>query len=125
MVFTKPGWMEWANVVSKAQAVVMLGGAGGTYETYRYALQERKPVFPLRETDGDARTVFEEMLANWPHQPMGNITQAEFARTLAHPLDSAAAAEQVSTAVMALIQRRLTEASSPRVRTFPANGIVE
>lgn len=41
------GVREWVEALKYADAVVLLGGAGGTRETFWYATQEQRPVFPV------------------------------------------------------------------------------
>jgi len=85
----------------------LIGGAGGTYATYEYALQERKPVFPLAGTHGDAQRVFQDMLASWDVQSMGAVPLDRFARVLSQKVTSEDEARRISDELMALIRLRL------------------
>lgn len=58
------GVMEWIGGLRKAKALILIGGEGGTYETYHYAKQEKIPSIPLPQTGGDALKVYAEILSN-------------------------------------------------------------
>ena len=107
VVHTKSGWLEWQDIVQKSDAIVLIGGEGGTYQTYQFALQEQVPIFPLAGTKGDAQQVFNEMLANWDSQLMGNVSLEMFIRTLSRNLDTEEDAQQIGRDVIELIRHRL------------------
>lgn len=53
---------DWYNQVSKrVSAFIMIGGEGGTYDTYLAALNRDIPVIPVMTTGGDAARAFEEL----------------------------------------------------------------
>lgn len=79
--YVEEGAKEWLESLKMADVVVLIGGEGGTYETYQYALQENIPVIPIVCTNGDAKAVFDDMLKNWSKQNIGNITQDKFKST--------------------------------------------
>lgn len=107
VVHAGQGWMDSVDITRKADAVVLIGGAGGTYATYEYALQEGKPVFPLADTGGDAQRVFQEMLASWNTQLMGKVPRDRFARVLSRKVTSEDDAHRLAYELMELIRLRL------------------
>jgi tetratricopeptide (TPR) repeat protein len=54
---------EFGENVTKADAVVLIGGLGGTYNLFLEAMRQKKPVYPLPTTGGDAEQAFDELLA--------------------------------------------------------------
>lgn len=88
--YIEPGVNEWIRSLNIADAVITIGGVnweaanarGGTYMTYEYALQERVPVFPIYGSGGDSVEIFEQMIADWDEDLMGNITKREFIEAL-------------------------------------------
>jgi predicted Rossmann-fold nucleotide-binding protein len=50
------------QAVERADAVVLIGGLGGTYDAYVWAVKYRKPVFPLASTGRDAKRAFGQMV---------------------------------------------------------------
>jgi APAF-1 helical domain len=48
--------------VGRANVVVMVGGAGGTFAIYQDARQLGKPVYPIPRTGGDAAHAFNELI---------------------------------------------------------------
>jgi hypothetical protein len=107
VIHTGQGWVDSVHIARKADAVVLIGGAGGTYATYEYAFQERKPGFPLASTGGDAQRVFQEMLASWDDQAMGATPLDRFTRVLSQEITSLDGARKVADELIALIQLRL------------------
>lgn len=97
----------YKSIVQKSDAIVLIESEGGTYQTYQFALQEQVPIFPLAGTKGDAQQVFNEMLANWDSQPMGNISLEMFIRTLSRNIDIEEDAQQIGYDVIELIRHRL------------------
>jgi predicted Rossmann-fold nucleotide-binding protein len=53
---------EGKAAVEACDAVILIGGLGGTYDAYRWANQRRKPVYPLAGTGGDAKRAFDDMV---------------------------------------------------------------
>lgn len=76
--YVEEGAKEWLESLKIADVVVLIGGQGGTYETYQYALQENIPVIPVVCTNGDAKAVFDNMLKNWDKQNLETVTQDKF-----------------------------------------------
>ncbi|MFL6210206.1 MAG: TIR domain-containing protein [Pyrinomonadaceae bacterium] len=107
IVYVEPGVKEWIESARYADAVILIGGLGGTYETYLFALQEQKPVFPLAATEGDARKAYNDILDHWNLQPIKGISKEEFQETLARPINTEADANLVTSELMGLIERQL------------------
>ncbi len=91
--------------VRGCDAAVLLGGVGGTFDMYRFAVQEQKPVFPLAGTGGDARRAFEDVLANWPVRPTQCIEQDLFRQVLGQEIRTVQDAEQVTQGLANLLRR--------------------
>ncbi|MEM7802469.1 MAG: hypothetical protein AAF633_24965 [Chloroflexota bacterium] len=112
VVWTKPGQLEWLNIVKRSHAVILIGGEGGTGETYTYALREGKPVFPLAGTKGDAKKIFREMLdiemlEKWDYSPLNRISPIKFAQILNQNIDSEMDAIKVVSDVVNLISETI------------------
>ena len=100
--YTETGINEWLKCLQKADVVILLGGIGGTYETYLYAQQEKIPVIPIVCTNGDAKRVFDEMLRDWDNQIMGNISIEKF-KSLNQYINDELTAEDVVNDVMDIV----------------------
>lgn len=86
------GVREWVEALKHAAAVVLLGGEGGTRETFWYAAQEQRPIFPIPGTGGDAAQVFADCVTCWQLFTYHGFTTAEFEAALAQPTDDDAQA---------------------------------
>ena len=87
-VITVPrGVREWIESIKYADAVILLGGEGGTLEMYHYALQEQRPIFPVFATGGDAATSFSDVVDRWETLPFDGIEKNEFIETLMLPIN--------------------------------------
>ncbi|WP_428663069.1 toll/interleukin-1 receptor domain-containing protein [Runella sp.] len=96
-IITVPtGTREWIEAIKYADAVILLGGEGGTRETYYYANQEQRPVFPIARTGGDAAFVFQDSTEQWEFLPYNGFTKEEFNQALNQPVETA---EQIQKAV--------------------------
>lgn len=62
--YVKQGVMEWVEGLKNAKALIVIGGKGGTYETFNYAKQEKVIVIPIAHSGGDARKIFNEITSN-------------------------------------------------------------
>jgi len=84
LVFVDRGDDEWSEPIRRADAIVLLGGVGGTWTTGKMALKMRRPVLPLADTGGDAKKLYIHMLKTWDEYAWMNIGQTQF-QTLANP----------------------------------------
>ncbi len=100
--YTESGVNEWLDCLKQADLVILLGGVGGTYETYQYARQERIPVLPIVCTDGDAKRVFDEMLRDWDRSLMGSVSPEQF-KSLNQYINDAETAEDVIEDVIEMV----------------------
>lgn len=100
--YTEAGVNEWLDCLKRADLVILLGGVGGTYETYQYARQERIPVIPIVCTDGDAKRVFDEMLRDWDRLLMGSVSPEQF-KSLNQYINNAETAEDVIEDVVEMV----------------------
>lgn len=109
------GVREWVEALKYADAVVLLGGEGGTRETFWYATQEQRPVFPIPCTGGDAALVFTDCVARWELFPYQGFTAADFEATLTQPAEDEAQARQLATGLMRLLQAQF----APKAESKP------
>ncbi len=112
----KQGEDRYVESVRYCDAVVLLGGEGGTFDLYRHAVQEQKAVFPVAGTGGDARRAFEDVLTNWDQRPTQLIQQELFREVLGREIRSAGDAEQITQGLMQLIKLYL-RAQAESLRT--------
>jgi len=84
LVFVHRGEEEWREPIRRADAVLLLGGLGGTWTTGQIALEMRRPVLPLADTGGDAKKLYLHMLKTWKEFAWMHLNQTEFQR-LARP----------------------------------------
>jgi len=75
----------WRRSIERADAIVLIGGLGGTYQTGEWALQQDKPVFPLADTRGplgthdDAYKFYFATLKDWSRNPASRrLTEDQF-----------------------------------------------
>lgn len=60
--YVKEGVMEWIECLKRANVLIIIGGAGGTYDAFEFAKQEMIPTIPFAFTGGDARRAFAEII---------------------------------------------------------------
>jgi predicted Rossmann-fold nucleotide-binding protein len=65
LILVRRGTEEYTESVKRADAIILIGGIGGTYKTAEYGLQYGKAVLPLADTGGDAAKFYMHMLRNW------------------------------------------------------------
>ncbi|MBN2893922.1 MAG: hypothetical protein JXL97_18785 [Bacteroidales bacterium] len=61
ITYVEQGVMEWVEGLKTAKALILIGGQGGTYETFLYAKQEKVAVLPIAFPGGDAERIFNEI----------------------------------------------------------------
>ena len=66
IVYVPLGTLEFTESIKYCDAVVLIGGEGGTYQSFQIARQEQKPIFPVPGTGGDAQRAFRDILSDWP-----------------------------------------------------------
>lgn len=76
---------EFARSIDLADAIVLIGGRGGTYQMYQRARTARKPVFALAATDGDAKRAYFDMQDYWPADIFRVVTMRDYA-SLSEPV---------------------------------------
>lgn len=81
----------WRHSIERADAVILVGGLGGTYQTGQWALQAGKPVFPLADTRDplgihqDAREFYFATLREWSKNPASRFLTEDQFRDLSGP----------------------------------------
>jgi len=63
--------------IQRADAVVLLGGVGGTYDLASLARQQRRPIFPVPGTGGDAMRFYNTLREISPATGMASPTMSE------------------------------------------------
>ena len=121
VIYVDKGPQEWVETVRRAHAVILMGGLGGTYTTYKIARDERVPVFPLAGTGGDAREAFDELLASWGQHPLGHVQRDELT-ALDVPLLTESTAEEVVDRLFELLTRELLGHAPPRTTASTARS---
>lgn len=105
VLYVPHGQREWLEAIKYADIVVLLGGEGGTYETFEYAQQERRPVIPIAGTGGDAERVFQNIEAHWDdwqNDLLGGLHQASW-REMADPIHYEGDAQRIAQYVAELL----------------------
>lgn len=85
------GAAEFSRSIELADALVLIGGRGGTYEMYQGARRAMKPVFAVADSGGDAKRAYFDMLDYWPAETFHTVTVSRYA-TLSEPIGSDARA---------------------------------
>jgi predicted Rossmann-fold nucleotide-binding protein len=101
VTYVEPGPNEWLACLQKADIVILIGGVGGTYETFLYAKQENVPMIPIVCTNGDAKKVYDELLDNWNEKTMRYVSIERF-KSLNQFIDSEKTAQSVMEDVVAI-----------------------
>jgi TIR domain-containing protein len=78
LVLVHRGEEEWTESVQRAEAVVLIGGIGGTWKTGEYALKFGRVVLPLADTGGDAAKFYMHMQRNWKPEFAPGIDKSKF-----------------------------------------------
>jgi 5'-methylthioadenosine/S-adenosylhomocysteine nucleosidase len=112
VIYVDKGPQEWVETVRRAHAVILIGGLGGTYTTYKIAQDERVPVFPLAGTGGDARQAFDELLETWGQHKHGRVQREELT-SLDVPLLTESTAEEVVDRLFELLNKELLGQAPP------------
>ncbi|HEX5871109.1 MAG TPA: TIR domain-containing protein [Longimicrobium sp.] len=116
------GEREWTEAVKYADAVVLIGGLGGTYNTYRFAQLEFKPVLPLAATERDARRAFNDIVDDWEVASALRVPRDDYVRALDAPILSADDVVRVVDGLMELLGRHFQPdapgSASERRRVF-------
>lgn len=102
IVRTSVGPLEWLEPQSYCDAVVLIGGLGGTYGSFLSALHKGIPRFPLGGTGGDAERAFREMCELWDLIPNPGVAKSEF-ETLADVTSTRDRAQSVATKLVPLV----------------------
>lgn len=80
LVLVERGDSEWIEPILASDALVLINGIGGTYETAKHAIKYNKPVYPIADSGGDACKMYMEILSSWEQYPYSNIQKNQFQR---------------------------------------------
>jgi hypothetical protein len=78
LVLVRRGEEEWTESVKRGEAVVLIGGVGGTWTTGEYALKFGRFVLPLADTGGDAAKFYMHMQRTWQPEFAPGIDRSRF-----------------------------------------------
>lgn len=78
LILIDEGKEEWTEPVKNCDAIVMIHGLGGTFETAEYGIKYNKPVFPIADSGGDANKMYVKILSTWGSYPYKNFNKLEF-----------------------------------------------
>lgn len=78
---------EFSRSIELADALVLIGGRGATYEMYQAARRAMKPAFALADSGGDAKRAYFDMLDYWPAETFGIVNVSAYS-TLSEPIGS-------------------------------------
>ena len=78
LVLVHRGEEEWTESVNRAEAVILIGGVGGTWTTGAYALKGGRLVLPLADTGGDAARFYMHMQRSWKPEFSAGIDRSKF-----------------------------------------------
>jgi hypothetical protein len=70
----------WDASVARSDAIVLLGGVGGTGTIGKVGLAAHKPVFPVADTGGDAKALYLAMIKDWTKLGWMNLSQKDFSK---------------------------------------------
>ncbi len=109
IVYVSPGPSEWFDPQKYADALIIIGGLGGTYKTWLGALYDGLPCFPFGGTDGDAKLAFNHNKELWELIPIPGITISQFEK-LARKIDSVESASIVARYIIDVLLWRALDA---------------
>jgi O-acetyl-ADP-ribose deacetylase (regulator of RNase III) len=78
VIHVQQGQAELSDVFKQIDAVILIGGQGGTYNVYKYVIEAQKPVFPVAGTGTDALAVFNEIIEGWETAPLEGVELERF-----------------------------------------------
>jgi predicted Rossmann-fold nucleotide-binding protein len=112
IVRTSYGPNEWLEPQKYADAVIIIGGRGGTYKTWLGAVHDGLPRFPIGGAQGDSALAFHQTQEMWEVIPVPGITFDQFSK-LAQSVDSQEAADAMAKYVVGeLLWRSLNAVDS-------------
>jgi predicted Rossmann-fold nucleotide-binding protein len=114
VVVVPQGAREWIEAIKYCDAVILLGGEGGTLETFHYALQEQRPVFPVFSTGGDAKKAFEDCIERWDTLPFEGISRSDFETVLSKPALDSIGVSRMALGLFELLHRRFAYEAVPK-----------
>lgn len=118
VIFVKPGVREWLEAIKYSDVVILIGGEGGTYETFVYAHQENRPVIPIFSSGGDSEKAYNQIIHRWDywHTTMLKPIPVNEFKKLSEPIKNEYQAEEMARVIISMIERLTTFASPPTAR---------
>ena len=107
VLYVKQGIREWLEAIKYSDIAILIGGEGGTYETFMYSHQEGRPVIPIQSSGGDAAKVFNEIITRWDYWKYSifkSISYDEF-NQLTSPIENEADASYLAKIVVGMIKQ--------------------
>lgn len=113
--------MEWIKCLNLADIVILIGGinrkngdVGGTYKTFKFAIQERIPVFPIAGSKEDCVKIFHETVKNWDERLYPGISKMNFIDVLSQDIKTEIDAIKIAEGINILIKKFLQEKSKSK-----------
>lgn len=78
IIIVEPGDSEWVEQIVRSDAIVLIGGLGGTWTTGELGYAYGKPVLPLADTGEDAKRFYDYTIGRWDEYPMRKMSHDEF-----------------------------------------------
>ncbi|WP_437310655.1 SIR2 family protein [Sorangium sp. So ce388] len=123
IVFVDNGIPEYTETLRHANALVLVGGLGGTYNTYLLAKALGVPVLPIAATEGDARRAYIDIRRSWDSlSAYSTITLRQFEELAAPSADPEATAATVLVLLGHVLSVR-TKAPAVIPQTHPAPAV--
>jgi nucleoside phosphorylase len=119
VIYVEKGVPEWVESVQRAQAVVLIGGLGGTYKTYEIAKNELVPVFPLPQTGGDAQKAFEDLRSGGETRKLHRHVTDEALASLNAPSGTREMAEDLAERLVDVVGEELSGRSPAPAKARP------
>ncbi|MCC7376211.1 MAG: toll/interleukin-1 receptor domain-containing protein [Verrucomicrobiales bacterium] len=116
IVRTTPGPLEWLEPLAYSDAMVLIGGVGGTYGMFLSALHKGMPRFPLGGTGGDAGTAYRNMGELWETMPNPGIAKSEF-ETFGRSIESRKDADEIAEALVPMMLRSINSRKGLRPKS--------
>lgn len=107
VVRTPHGGREWLEPLRYADAVVTIGGLGGTFDTWLGALHAGLPRFPIRGTGGDSESAYKKTVNLWELIPVSGLELDDFELLGAEINSESDAADLAGEVVTRLLPRAL------------------
>lgn len=116
VVRTSVGPLEWLEPQSYCDAIILIGGIGGTYGAFLSALHKGIPRFPLGGTGGDAAKAFQSMCELWEVIANPAVSKSQF-EALGHATPTREAAVALADRLLPLVIESIAQRKGRRPKS--------